>query len=108
MYRDGNCPRRLGPPIVIIDQENALTYLPRSQSDGGNSSTEVLFSQDTLVCVILTKANQRTKGLFHRSSNPDDPGSRNKLWSLRVYTDLERALECSSGSSVVIRVRSAA
>lgn len=107
LYRDGNCPWWLGPPTVNMDQENALPYSPRSQSDGGNSSAEVLFSQDTLVCVMLTKANQLTKGLFHRSPNPDDPGSRNKLWSLGTPIWSLHCGECSSGSSVAIRVRSA-
>lgn len=56
--RDGPTHRELGPPLSVINQENAHR-LPTGQADGGISSTEVSSSQMKPARVKLTKEAER-------------------------------------------------
>jgi hypothetical protein len=51
-------PSGLGPPPFVVSQENALNDIKdklKGQSDRGNSSVEASSSQETQVCIKMTK-----------------------------------------------------
>lgn len=53
-------PSGLGPPPFVVSQENALNDIKdklKGQSDRGNSSVEASSSQETQVCIKMTKKN---------------------------------------------------
>lgn len=52
--RGGTGHRGLGPPTIIVHQENDHTDLPVGRSHGGHSLAEVRSCRVKLLCVSLT------------------------------------------------------
>lgn len=55
----GTIHKGLGPPITIVNEENAPTHLPTDRSYEGVFSVETPSSKMTLACVELTETKQQ-------------------------------------------------